>query len=257
MSTIGFIGAGRIARVMVEGWKAAGALPAAILVHDANADAAARLAGLSTVVRVASLAEAAATDIVVVGLHPPVLADVLPRIATHLKPDAILLSLAPRAKFADLQRLAGGFARLARQNPNAPSIVGEGYNPIAFAPALTAADRDALLALMIPLGDCPVVEEATIEAYALISAMGPTYLWFQMRELERLGIEFGLGAAAAREAVAAMVHGAATTLLESDLPADLVTDLVPVKPLGADEDAFVAAYRGRLVPLYQKLTSPL
>jgi pyrroline-5-carboxylate reductase len=257
MRSIGFIGAGRIARIMLEGWQRAGCLPPLVVVHDASAAAATRLAEAVPGVVAGSLDAAAAADLVIVGLHPPVLAEVLAKIGPLLRPEAILLSLAPRAKFADLERLAGGFARLARQNPNAPSIVGEGYNPIAFAPALTPDDREALLDLMVPLGDCPVVEEPALEAYALISAMGPTYLWFQFAELVRLASEFGLDAGAAREAVAAMAHGAAATLLEADLPADVVMDLVPVKPLAGDEEAFVAAYRARLVPLFQKLTAPL
>ena len=255
MTTIGFIGAGRIARIMLEGWKRAGALTASIILHDAKAEAAESLAAAYPEAKVGSLAEAAAADLVIVGLHPPVLADVLPEIGKHLRPDAIVLSLAPKLKFAGLEKLLGGFARLARQNPNAPSIIGEGYNPIAFSSGLPEADRQRLLALMVPLGDCPVVDENTIEAYALISAMGPTYLWFQLRELERLAVEFGLTERAAREAVTAMAHGATATLFESDLTADDVMDLVPVKPLGADEASILALYRDRLKPLHQKLTS--
>ncbi|PIO97649.1 pyrroline-5-carboxylate reductase family protein [Pleomorphomonas carboxyditropha] len=255
MKTIGFIGAGRIACIMLEGWDQAGVLPDAVVAFDANSDAAEKLAAAYPTVKSGSLAEAASADLVIVGLHPPVLADVLPEIGRHLKPSAILLSLAPKVRFADLSRLLGGFARIARQNPNAPSIVGQGYNPIAFAPALSDAEREALIALMVPLGDCPVVDEGTIEAYALISAMGPTYLWFQFRELERLAVEFGLTVAAAREAVAAMARGAAATMYESDLSANGVMDLVPVKPLAGDEAAIVAIYHERLKPLFQKLTT--
>lgn len=255
MKTIGFIGAGRIASIMLEGWDQAGALPEAVIAFDAKPDAADRLAAAYGVVRTGSLAEAASADLVIVGLHPPVIAEVLPEVGRHLKPTAILLSLAPKVRFAGLANLLGGFTRLARQNPNAPSIIGLGYNPIAFAPALSDTERDALIALMVPLGDCPVVDEKTIEAYALISAMGPTYLWFQFRELERLGVEFGLTEEAAREAVAAMAHGAAATLYESDLSANGVMDLVPVKPLAGDEAAIATIYRDRLTALFQKLTA--
>ncbi|MBS1166586.1 MAG: oxidoreductase coenzyme F420-dependent [Proteobacteria bacterium] len=255
MKTLGFIGAGRVARIMLEGWKRAGALPGAVIVYDASADQAPRLTSIAPQIKAGSLAEAAAADLVIVGLHPPILAEVLPAVKAHLKPEAVLLSLAPKVKFAGLTNLLGGFSRLARQNPNAPSIVGKGYNPIAFSAGLPQAERKALLTLMAPLGDCPVVKEDTIEAYALISAMGPTYLWFQFLELERLAVEFGLTQAAAREAITAMVGGAATTLFASGLAADDVMDLVPVKPLVAEEPVFLAAYRDRLIPLFQKLTT--
>lgn len=253
MKTIGFIGAGRIAGIMLEGWDQSGVMPETVIAFDANPDAAERLAAAYPTVKSGTLAEAASTDLVIVGLHPPVLAEVLPEVGRYLKPAAVLLSLAPKVKFSGLANLLAGFSRLARQNPNAPSIIGQGYNPIAFAPALSMAEREALIALMVPLGDCPVVDEGTIEAYALISAMGPTYLWFQFMELERLAVEFGLTEEAAREAVAAMTRGAAATMYESDLSPNGVMNLVPVKPLAADEAVIVAIYHERLKPLFQKL----
>lgn len=151
--------------------------------------------------------------------------------------------------------MLGGHARLARQNPNAPSIVDQGYNPIAFAAGLPPADRDALLALLQPLGATPEVDEGTLEAYALISAMGPTYLWFQFDLLRRMAIDFSLSESAAREAVAAMVHGTAATLLEAEVPTETVLDLVPVKPLAADETTISELHCSRLAPLYARLVA--
>jgi pyrroline-5-carboxylate reductase len=253
MTRIGFIGSGRIARIMLEGWKRAGALPDAVKVNDANAGFADQLARDYSNVAVANLGEVARQDVVVIGLHPPVAAEVLPKIAGALRSGAIVLSLALKLRFAD--RAARWPGRLARQNPNPPSIVGRGYNPIAFGDGLDAAGRDILRALIAPLGVAPEVDEGTIEAYALISAMGPTYLWFQLDLLRQMAIEFGLSEAAARQAVAAMVHGAVATLLESDLSAQQVLDLVPVKPLAADEATIVELYRRRLAPLYAKLAA--
>ena len=172
MTSIGFIGSGRIARIMLEGWKRAGALPATIKVHDTTPELAAALAAKYPGVVPATLAEVARQSIVVVGLHPPIAAEVLPRIAAELRPDAIVLSLAPKLRFAKLTELLGGFSRLARQNPNAPSIIDHGYNPIAFADTLDAAGRQTLRTLLEPLGACPEVDEHTIEAYALISCYG-------------------------------------------------------------------------------------
>lgn len=255
MTKIGFIGSGRVARIMLEGWKRAGALPGVVKVNDIDAALANRLAADYPNVATATLEEVARQDVVVVGLHPPVAAEILPKVAGLLGPDAVVLSLAPKLRFARLAELLGGFRRLARQNPNAPSIVDRGYNPIAFADGLDAQGRDTLRALIAPLGAAPEVDECTIEAYALISAMGPTYLWFQLELLRQMAIEFGLSETAAREAVAAMVHGAATTLLESDLPARQVLDLVPVKPLAADEATIIGLYRSRLAPLYAKLAA--
>ncbi len=57
--TIGFIGAGRITRIMLEGLRRAGALPRRILVHDPDAAAVAALQRVPGV-EGASLAQAGA-----------------------------------------------------------------------------------------------------------------------------------------------------------------------------------------------------
>lgn len=255
MKSIGFVDAGRIARIMLEGWTRSGRLPVSVAVHDADPGKVDDIVARFPTVQQADLDAASAQEVVILGLHPPAAIETLPKMASSLRPDAVLLSLAPKLRFARLSELAGGFARIARQNPNAPSIVGRGYNPIAFSPNLDAAARKDLLDLLAPLGLTPEVGEETIEAYALISAMGPTYLWFQLQLLQDLGQQFGLSETASREAVAQMVSGAAATLFEPGLGVETVLDLVPVKPLSGDEGAISAIYRSRLEPLYAKLTS--
>lgn len=252
--TVGFVGAGRIARIMLEGLRRAGALPRRVLVHD---PAAAALAALERIpgVAAATLAEAAGAELVLGALHPPALVETLPAIARALRPGAVFASLAPRVKLAALRERLGGFSRLARQNPNAPSLVGQGFNPIAFDPALPAAERAALLAFVAPLGEAPVVEESTLEAYAVISAMGPTYFWFQLQAVRELAREFGLEAAAADAAVKAMIGGTAATLIDGPLPPAEVMDLVPVRPLAEDEPAIRAALLGRLRATHARLRS--
>jgi pyrroline-5-carboxylate reductase len=252
--TIGFVGAGRVTRIMLEGLRRAGASPRRVLVHDPSAAAVATLQGLPGV-EAATLDQAAGADLVFAALHPPALVEALPRIAPALRPQAVLCSLAPKVKLATMRERLGGFARLARQNPNAPSIVGAGFNPIAFDPALPDADRAALLALLAPLGQTPVVEEATLEAYAVISAMGPTYFWFQLQAVRELAREFGLDGPAADAAVRAMIGGAAATLLDGALAPAAVMDLVPVRPLAEDEPAIRAALETRLRAIHAKLRS--
>jgi len=253
--SFGFIGAGRVTRLMLEGLARANAPLARVFVSDVNVETARATATAVPGVEVVDPTVAAACDVVVIAVPPPIVPGVLPGLMASLKPDAIVLSLAPKHRFADLTRLLGGFARVARMNPNAPSIVGRGFNPIAFAPALTATDRARLLDAFSPLGATPEVDETTLEAYAVISAMGPTYLWFQFDLLRKMGEEFGLSAEAARVAVATMVHGATSALLESDLPPKFTMDLVSGRPMVEDQPRITEMYRSRLSAVYAKLTT--
>jgi len=137
--------------------------------------------------------------------------------------------------------------------PNAPTIVNKGYNPTAFSKGVSSGEKAEITGLFSELGDCPEVPEETLEAYAVIAAMGPTYFWFQWQTLSELAKDFGLTEEAFREAFPKMINGAADTMFNSSMTHTEVMDLVPVKPLAEDEEAIRKIYTSRLTALYGKL----
>ncbi len=253
--SVAFIGAGRVARIILGGWQRAGRLPAVIVAYDANPQAVQALQAQFPGVKAGALADAAGAHLVFAALPPPAMAEMLGAIAGHLRADAVLCSLAPKVKLAALGERLGGFARLARMNPNAPAIVGKGYNPIAFGAGLPPAERAALGSLLAPLGESPQVAEELLEAYAVISAMGPTYFGFQFAEVERLALSFGLDAGAASAAMRAMVQGTAQMLFGGELPQASALDLVPVRPMAEHEEAIRQMLRTQIGGVFARLTS--
>jgi pyrroline-5-carboxylate reductase len=255
--SIGFLGGGRVTRILLGGWQRAGRLPAEITVFDPDTKARERLArSLGAAVTTAGdAAPASRADLVVLAVHPPACEPALAALAAELRPTAVVLSLAPKVDMAQMEQALGGFSRLARMIPNAPSIVGAGYNPIAFGAGLPEAERREILGLFEPLGDCPLVAEEELEAFAVLSAMGPTYLWFQLTTLRDLGVEFGMAPEAASLATAKMALGAVAALFDGGLSEAEVMDLVPIRPLAGHEAAVTQAYRSVLPALYEKLAS--
>ncbi len=252
--TLGFIGGGRITRIFLEGWIRAKTLPASIVVSDCNGESLAKLkTRFPSIKTTADSRVAAAQDIVFLAVHPPVMVEVVAGIKASLNPGTLVVSLAPKFTVARLSELLGGFARLARVIPNAPSVVNFGFNPVAFAPALTPTDKQDVNLLLSPLGECPEVPEEKLEAYAVLTAMGPTYLWFQMQALREVAAGFGLSNAEIAPALKRMVCGGARTLLESGLSPAEVMDLIPVKPLADMEPQVAEMYRTRLPGVYQKI----
>jgi len=252
---IGFVGGGRVARIILGGFKNAGCIPATAVTSDISEDALKRLQLEFPSVQTAlnNNPEAAKQDIVFLALHPPAMAPALGEIRKSLKSDATVISLAPKLAIAKISEALGGFDRIVRLIPNAASIIGRGYNPISFSPTLIGKDREKIHALVKALGKCPEVPEDKLEAYAIVIAMGPTYLWFQLNELRTLAESFGMTAEEAATGLAQMVEGAVKLLFGSGMTADEVIDLVPIKPMGEEEVVIKAAYRARLEPLYRKL----
>jgi pyrroline-5-carboxylate reductase len=253
-SSVGFIGAGRVAKIMLGAWKKGNALPGKVVLYDCNAEASRALKAMGARVEAVSDAGlAAAQDVVFLAVHPPMVKDALAAIQGKLRGDAILVSLAPKFTTAKISEMLGGFKKIARMIPNAPTLVGRGYNPQAHGAGLDAADKAALVALFKPLGECPVVEERHLEAYAILSAMGPTYFWPQIQALKTLGESFGLSSDATMEALDKMLWGAMATVRESGLTPEQVHDLIPVKPMAEEVEVLAKAYGNKLNGLMDKI----
>jgi pyrroline-5-carboxylate reductase len=252
--TIGFIGGGRITRIFIEGWQRSGKLPANITVSDANADVLGKLKAKFPSIQISQdNSETAKKDIVFLAVHPPVVATASEQIKTGLNLNAILVSLVPKFTINKLSELLGGFNRIARVIPNAPSIISAGYNPCVFSSSLTPQDKNEVKQLLEPLGESPEVDEQKLEGYAVLTAMGPTYFWFQMQTLREIAIGFGLTPEEVNAGLKRMVCGSARTLVDSGLSAQEVMDLVPVKPLAEMEPQVTEAYKTKLPGIYQKI----
>ncbi len=254
--TIGFIGGGRVAQIILGGLQRAGKMPRQIVVSDPSFEVLGQLKEKFPEIGISpnDNKQPALQDLVFLAVHPPALDGVLGQIKPYLKPNAILISLAPRFTIAKMSEALGGFTRIMRTIPNAPSVVNAGYNPVAFSPVLTETEKMGLLHMFSALGACPQVAEKKLEAYAILTAMGPTYLWFQLYELADLGESFHLTRAEVADGLAAMAMGAVKTMYESGLSATEVMDLIPVKPLGEDEPIIKNMYRTKLISLFGKLT---
>lgn len=119
--SIGFIGGGRAASILLSGWRRAEAMPGDVTVFDCNQEALAALQAKTPGIETTSeMAAAASQDVVFLAVHPPVIKDVLPQVKPHLQADAILVSLAPKLTLAKLSEMLGGFDRIVRMIPNAP-----------------------------------------------------------------------------------------------------------------------------------------
>lgn len=249
---VGFVGGGRVVRFLLEGWERVDALPSEILVCDPDETVLGRLKSDFPSIQACSLGEVVKASVVFLAVHPPDLNGLLGELKGIMPPGAVVISLAPKISIAALQS-ALGVSRVARMIPNGPSAIGRGYNPVTFASELEPETAEKLDQTFSAWGEAPRVPEEQLEAYAIISAMGPTYMWFQWQTLRELAEEFGLSSEAADEAILKMVVGAADCLLAHGRDPACVIDMVPVKPLQPEEEAFRSAYATRLGALYQKL----
>lgn len=252
--SVGFIGAGRVARIILGGWRVAGKASGPVTAYDPNVEAVKALRPLNDQIKEAETPDsAAACDVVFLAVHPPVIQEAASAIKGGLRKDAIVVSLAPKFTIDRLSALLGGFPRVARMIPNAPSLVGQGYNAVAYGSALGSEDKARLEKLIAPLGECPEVEERHLEAYAILSGMGPTYFWPQIYALKTLGESFGLNPDEALNALDAMLAGTVAAAKYSGLSQEQVEDLIPIKPMAEEVSVLTKAFGEKLNLLMQKI----
>jgi pyrroline-5-carboxylate reductase len=255
MKTLGFIGGGRITRILLNGFKNANVSLGKITVYETNETVLNALKAdypqIATSGTDSSMA--ASSDWVFISLHPPVLMETLTALKNSVKKDALVVSLAPKITIDKIKSVLPDVPNLARMNPNAGTYVNKGYNPVFFAQSAEKRVKNEFLEIFEKLGKVPVVPENNIEAYAMVSAMGHTYFWYQLQQLKELGLSYGLSEIEANETISAMLSGTTETLFNSGLNYEKVVDLVPVKPMAEHENAIKEYYKTCLNGLYQKI----
>lgn len=251
--SIGFIGGGRVTRIILQSFRNKNAEFSSIAVTDNNSDVTARLINSFPEVKVVDAKEAASQDLVFISLHPPVIMDMLDMVKDNFKPGAVIISLAPKITTGKIASKAGNVKNLARLIPNATSYINEGYNPIAFSDSFDRNEKDELLRILKLMGKTFEVPEEKLESYAIMSAMLPTYFWFQWKELTDIGNKIGLTEKESRDAVNETLISSLNLMFKSGLTPAEVIDLIPVKPIGEHEAQINEIYRTKLPALFEKI----
>jgi pyrroline-5-carboxylate reductase len=251
--SLGFIGGGRVTRIILQAFKNKNAIFSKIVIADISQDVTANLKKSYPGIHIVNASEAASQDIVFISLHPPVILEALEQLKNEFKPGSVVISLAPKITIGKIKSKLGQVINVARLIPNATSFINEGYKPVCFSPDFNITEKEHVLELLKILGNTFVVAEEKLESYAILSAMLPTYFWFQWMELQSIGIQMGLSASECNDSMHETISAAMNLLFRSDLTPAQVMDLIPVKPIGEAESQITEIYNTRLIALFEKI----
>jgi pyrroline-5-carboxylate reductase len=250
---IGFIGGGRVTKILLQGFKNKNVKFGMVVVTDTNPDVLANLKKQFPEIVTADAKNAAGQDIVFIALHPPMVMDTLELIKNEVKKEATLISLAPKINLPKFSMKLGYVSNIARLIPNATSYINEGYNPVTFASGFDPKQKKVILDLLKNLGKTFEVPEEKLESYAIMSAMLPTYFWFQWRELAEIGAKIGLSDEESKKSIYETIISSLDLMYRSGLSAPEVIDLIPVKPIGEHEPQIAEIYKTKLIGLFEKI----
>lgn len=250
--SLGFIGGGRVTRIFLQAFKNKQYETGKVIIYDPNNETLTSLKDRFPGIEIVDSPDAAfSQEIVFIAVHPPVLMDTLEKMKQFVTGDTIVVSLAPKV---NISKIAAKLDtdNIVRMIPNATSYINEGYNPLCFSMDFKA-EKSVLFDMLNVLGNTFEVPEDKLEAYAIVSAMLPTYFWFQWKALTDLGVRMGMGQNEADDAVYETVIASLNTLFKSGEDAGSVMDLIPVKPIGDYEGQITKIYEEKLLALFEKI----
>ncbi|MGN8026787.1 pyrroline-5-carboxylate reductase [Microbacterium sp. 22242] len=260
LPSVAFVGAGSMGGAILRGLVASGIpVDGGITATNRTPERAAELAGLDGV-RSIALAEqpdgnavAARSRIVVVGVKPAMVPELLAEIAPHLREDAIVVSIAAGVTLATFAGALGEGASVLRAMPNTPATVGRAVTGLAAAQAVTEEERALVRRLFETVGSVIEVPEEQIDPLSTISGSGPAYVYLLIEEFTKAAIGKGFAEPEAR-LMAEQTFIGATALLEASQedPAELRRRVT--SPKGTTERAIAVLQDGGLDDLFARAT---
>lgn len=225
---IAILGAGSMGGAILSGVVASG-LADGLTVTNRTAEKAAALAGLEGVTSIAlaeqpdgNLEAAASADIVLVGVKPAMVPDLLREIAPVLRPGAVVVSLAAGVTIATFEQILGPDAVVLRSMPNTPAVVGKAVTGLAAGTRAEAEHVAMARRLFETVGTVIEVPESQIDELSTISGSGPAYVFLLVEKLTDAAVGKGFTPEQARVMAEQTFIGAAALLDASgEDPAEL------------------------------------
>lgn len=240
-------------RIILKAFQNKNVESGSISVFEPNGEVAGKLKGQFPEIALADTPqEAAGQDIVFLAVHPPVMMETLDAIRQTATGDTTVISLAPKIT---MEKMAAVLStqKIARLIPNATSYINKGMNPVAFHASFPEEEKNMIMKLFKKLGKTREVGEEMLEGYAIVSAMLPTYFWFQWKKMEEIAMKTGFSEDDAKRVIRSTLMRASNLYYKSGLTPEEVMDLIPVKPIGDHEEQIEEILESKLMGLYGKI----
>lgn len=226
--SIGFLGTGNMAEALIKGLIGSGVVEATqIHGSDPRKERCAEMKeryGIHATTHNEDVVRHA--EIVVLSVKPQILPKVLDEIAPHLKPTALVISIAAGTPLAAIERRLPPGTRVVRTMPNTPALVGAGATAIAAGSHAKDADVEATQRIFDAVGMTVVIDESQLDAVTGLSGSGPAYVFLIIEALSDAGVKMGLSRYNAQALAAQTLLGSAKLLIETHEHPGRLKDMV-------------------------------
>jgi pyrroline-5-carboxylate reductase len=213
--TVAILGAGVMGSTLLSGLIRAGRDAADLVITDRDVERTEALARRYGVRSMSSADAAQEADTVVLVVKPQDMGGLIAEIHDHVRPGALVVSLAAGITTAFLEeRLPPGTA-VVRVMPNTPALVDEGMSAISPGQHCDEVHLREAEELLRSCGKVLRIAEKHLDAVTAISGSGPAYIFYVVEAMIEAGVLLGMPRATSTELVVQTLYGAATMLKET------------------------------------------
>ena len=170
-----------------------------------------------------------ASDVVLLGIKPQGLADLMPEIAPHLQSGALVISLLAGKTISGISAGLNNHQSIARVMPNTPTLIGKGMAGYSLSAGVTDEQKKFVQSLLAATGKAIEIPEDLQNALTGTSGSGPAYFFRFVEAMVDGAVAMGLSHDDATTLTIQTIVGAAALLDESgDTPTrlrEMVTSL--------------------------------
>jgi pyrroline-5-carboxylate reductase len=244
---VAVLGAGKMGGILLQALLKSGMLSAertcATVQHEERAKALS--AKLDIQVGTDNAAAAKGADIIIIGVKPQVVQEVIAEIRDQITPDKLIVSVAASVPTSLIEKGLPANIPVVRAMPNTPCSLGAGMTGLCKGKYANAGHVAMICKMFDVVGRTVVVDEKHMDAVTGLSASGPAYIYIILESLAEAGVKVGLPRDIATLLAAQTTLGAARVVLETgDHPA-LLKDAVTT-PAGCTIDAIMELEEGKL-----------
>ena len=244
---VAFLGAGKMGGIILQALLNHGLLTAkstsATVAHADRAKALSKR--LKVKVGTSNVEAAKDADIIIVGVKPQVVEEVIREISSHMTPKQLIISVAASVPTSMIEKNLPSNVPVVRAMPNTPCLLGAGMTAICKGKYANADHIATTTHIFDVVGRTVVLDEKHMDAVTALSASGPAYIYIILESLAEAGVKVGLPRDTATLLAAQTALGASRVVLETgDHPA-LLKDAVTT-PAGCTIDAIMELEEGKL-----------
>ena len=192
-----------------------------------------------------NLEAARQSELILIGVKPFQVPDLIAEIKPALAPNKTLVSFAASVKTRAIEEAAGLDIAVIRAMPNTPSALGAGVAGLCRGRFVSDVQMELAQRIFETVGRAVVVDEKHMDAVTGLSASGPAYLYIIIEALAEAGVKVGLPRDIATQLAAQTAYGSAKMVLETGYHPALLKDAVTT-PAGCTIDGILELEEGGL-----------